>query len=85
MHTFNTFDPCVLDDNAVFQLVVDVTELDPREALHEMGNSSKVGVGIVLVTKDALETIGTLFFTDDNAKVLLPLGKSSINIDNPLG
>ena len=66
-------------------LVVDVTELDPREALHDMGNSSKVGVGIVLVTKDALETIGTLFFTNNEAKVLLPLGKSSINIDNPLG
>ena len=80
-----TFDSCVLDDDAVLMLFVDITELDPREALHEMGNSCKVGIGIVLVTKDALETIGTLFFTDDNAKVLLPLGKSSININNPLG
>ena len=80
-----TFDPCVLDDNAVLKLIVDVTVLDPREALHDMGNSSKVGVGIVLVTKDALETIGNPFFTGDNAKVPLSLGKSSIKIDNPLG
>ena len=50
-----------------------------------MGNSSKVGVGIVLVTKEALKTNGNPFFTGDNAKVPLPLGKSSINIDNPLG
>ena len=76
----NTFDPCVLDDNAVLKLSVDVTVLDPREALHDMGNSSKVGVGIVLVTKDALKTIGNPFFTGDNAKVPLPLGKSSINM-----
>ena len=34
---FNTFDPCVLDDNAVLKLVVDVTELDPREALQRNG------------------------------------------------
>ena len=66
-------------------LVVDFTVLDPREALHDMGNSSKEGVGIVLITRDADETNGTLFFTDDNAKVLLPLGKPSINIGNPFG
>ena len=45
-----------------------------------MGNSSKDGVGIVLVTRDAHETNGTLLFTDDDAKVLLPLGKPSINM-----
>ena len=47
-----------------------------------MGNSSKDGVGIVLVPRDAHETNGTLLFTDDNVKVLLPLGKPSINIGN---
>ena len=66
-------------------LVVDVTVLDPREALHDMGNSSKVGVGIVLVTREALETNGNPIFTDDDVKVLLPLGKPLINIGNPLG
>ena len=82
MHTFNTFDPCVLDDNAVFQLVVDVTELDPREALNEMGNSSKEVVAKVLHLRDALETNGNPF-TIVNTKVLLPMGKPSINIGNP--
>ena len=48
-----------------------------------MGNSSKDGVGIVLVTRDALETNGTLFFTDDDVTVCYPLGKPSINIGNP--
>ena len=64
-------------------LVADGKVLDPREALNDMGNSSKEGVGIVLVTRDAHETNGTLLFTDDDAKVLLPLGKPSINIGNP--
>ena len=47
----------------------DVTVLDPREALHEMGNSSKDGVGIVLVTREALNNIGSFFFTDDDVTV----------------
>ena len=51
----------VLDDDAVFRLVVDDTVLDPREALHEMGNSSKDGVGIMLVTREALNKIGSFF------------------------
>ena len=73
-----------------------------------MGNSSKEGVGIVLVTREALNNFGSFFlidddvtvcyplesllkilgnpfFTGDNAKVPLPLGKSLININNPLG
>ena len=64
-------------------LVADGTVLDTRGAFNDMGNSSKDGVGIVLVTGDALETNGTLFFTDDDVTVCYPLGKPSINIGNP--
>ena len=80
---FNTFDPCVLDNGAVLLFIVDGTILDPREAFNDMGNSSKDGVGIVLVTRDALETNGTPFLTDDDVKVCYPLGKPSINTGNP--
>ena len=65
---FNTFDPCVLDDDAVLILVGDVTVPDPREALHDMGNPSKYGVGIVLVTREDLETnVNPFFLADDVA------------------
>ena len=50
-----------------------------------MGNPSKDGVGIVLVTREALNNIGSYFFTDDDAKVHFPLGVLSINIDTLLG
>ena len=36
-----------------------------------------------VVTRDALETNGTFFFTDDDVTVCYPLGKPSINIGNP--
>ena len=66
-------------------LIANGTVLDPREAFNDMGNSSKDGVGIVLVTRDALETNGTFFFTDDDVTVCFPLGMPSINMANLLG
>ena len=57
--------------------------LDPREAPNNMGNSSKDGVGKVLVTREALINNGSLFLTDDVVTVPLPLGMPSINIDTP--
>ena len=52
-----------------------------REALHDMSNSSKVGVSIVLVTREDHETnVNPFFFKDDVAKVLLPLEMPSLNI-----
>ena len=60
-------------------LVADVKVPDPGEALHEMDNSSKDGVGKVLVTREALINIGS-FFTDSDVTVHLPLGMPSINI-----
>ena len=50
-----------------------------------MGNSSKDGVGKVLVTREALNNNGSFFLTDDDAKVHFPLGVPSINIDTLLG
>ena len=79
-----TSDHCVFGDDAVHLLIVDVTELDPREALHDMGNSSKEVVAKVHHLRDALETIGKPFTVVD-AKVLLTLGKPSINMGNPFG
>ena len=64
-------------------LVADGKVLDPREAFNDMGNSSKDGIGIVLVTREALNNIGSFFFTDDDVTVCYPLGKPSINIGNP--
>ena len=61
-------------------LVADGKVLDPREAPNNMGNSSKDGVGIVLVTREALNNIGSFFFTDDDVTVHFPLGMPSINI-----
>ena len=49
-----------------------------------MGNSSKDVVAKVHHLRDALETNGTPFTVVDD-KVLLPLGKPSINIGNPFG
>ena len=70
---------------AVFLLVADGKVLDPREALNDMGNSSKDGVGIILVIREALINNGPFFFTDDVAKVTFPLGVPSINMDTLLG
>ena len=53
-------------------LVVDVRDLDPREALHDMGHSSKGVVAKDHHLRDALETIGKPF-TVVNAKDLLTL------------
>ena len=50
-----------------------------------MGNSSKDCVGIVLVTREALNNNGSFFFTDDGVTVHFPLGVPSINIDTLLG
>ena len=47
-----------------------------------MGNSSKDVVAKVHHLRDALETNGNPFTVVD-AKVLLPMGKPSINIGNP--
>ena len=77
MTYLNTFDPCVL------MLVVDVTELDPREALHDMSNSSKVGIGIVLVTREALNNFGSFFLIDDDIKVCYPLESLLKILGNP--
>ena len=51
-------------------LVGDVKESDPGEALHDMGNTPKVGVSIVFVLREALELIGNPYSTKDNGKVL---------------
>ena len=56
----NTSDPCVLDDDAVFLLVVDGTELDTRGAFHDIGPLPKDVDAKDVVTRDALETNGTL-------------------------
>ena len=50
-------------------LVGDVTVSNPREALHDLGNSSKAGVGIVLVFREALETNWQPLLHRDNVKV----------------
>ena len=50
-----------------------------------MGNSSKDGVGKVLVTREALNNNGSFFFTDDDVTVCYSLGEPSINIGNPFG
>ena len=49
-------------------LVGDVTVSDPREALLDLGNSSTVGVGIVLVFREALELIGNPYSTETTLK-----------------
>ena len=54
-----------------------------REAFDNMGNSSKDGVGKVLITREALINNGSFFFTDDDVTVPLPLGVPSISIDTP--
>ena len=66
-------------------LIGNITVPDPREALHEMDNSSKDGVGKVLVTREALINNGSYFLTDDDVTVCYSLGKPSINIGNPFG
>ena len=60
MSVFNTLDPYVLDDNAVFLLVVDGTELDTRGAFNDIGPHPKDVDAKDVVTRDALETNGTL-------------------------
>ena len=50
-------------------LIGDVTVSDPREALQDLSNSSKVGVGIILVIREALETSWQPFLHRDNVKV----------------
>ena len=64
-------------------LIGDVKESDPEEALHEMGNTPKVGVGIVHVFREALELIGNPNLTKDNAKVLRSLESLQNNYGNP--
>ena len=72
-HTFNTLDPCVLDDDAIFLLVDDVTELDTQRNLHEIGPLPKDVNNKDVVTREALETNGNPFFTCDDVKVCYPL------------
>ena len=50
-HTFNTLDPCVLDDNA---------DLDTRGAFNELGPLPQDVDAKDVVTRDALKTNGTL-------------------------
>ena len=58
----------MLDDDAALMLVGDVTVPDPIEALHDMGNPSKYGIGIVLFTREDLETnVNPFFLADDIA------------------
>ena len=76
MSVFNTLDPCALDDNA---------DLDTRGAFNELGPLPQDVGAKDVVTRDALETMAPFFFTSDDIKVLLLLGKSSMNMDNPLG
>ena len=64
-------------------LVGDSKVLDPREAFNDTGNSSKDVVAKDLVTREALNNNGPFFFTGDDVKVPLPLGKPSINIGKP--
>ena len=60
------------NDDAVLMLVGDVTVPDPIEALLNMGNTPKVGVGIVLFFREALETTWQPLHHRDNVKVLNP-------------
>ena len=48
-----------------------------------MDNSSKDVDVKDLVTREALNTNGPFFFTGDDVKVPLPLGKPSIDIGKP--
>ena len=74
-----TSDPCVLDEDADLLLVVDVTELDLRGAVHEIGTLFQREVDdIDAVTRAALETRWHPSPKDDDVKVQYPLGKSSL-------
>ena len=42
--------------NAVVMLEDNIKESDPGESLHDMGNTPKVGVGIVHVFRETLKT-----------------------------
>ena len=64
-------------------LVDDGKVLDPREAFNDLGSSSKDVVAKELVTREALNNNGPFFFTGDDFKVPLPLGKPLINIGKP--
>ena len=61
------------NDNAVKMLVGDVKDPDPGEALHDLGNTPKVGVGMYLVFREVLEPNWQPLHHKDNAKVLLLL------------
>ena len=76
---FNTFNPCVLNDDVVLKLIVVGTVLDPRNAFTIIDKSAKDVVAKVLNPKGALKTNGNLFTVVD-AQVLLPLGKPSITV-----
>ena len=65
-------------------LVGDITVSDPREALHDLSNSPKVGVGIVLLFRDALELIGNPYSTETTLKFAKPWESLLPNIGNPL-
>ena len=56
-HTFNTLDPCALDDNA---------DLDTRGAFNELGPLPQDVGAKDVVTQDALETMAPFFFTSDD-------------------
>ena len=65
-------------------LVGDVTAPDPIEALLDMGNTPKVGVVLVLIFREALETNWQPLLHRDNVNVLLNPGKAFFEIGNPL-
>ena len=64
-------------------LVGDAKVSDPEEALHEMGNTPKVGIGIFLVFREALEPIGDPYFTKTTLKFFFCWKAFKNNFGNP--
>ena len=56
------------NDDAVKMLVGDVKDPDPGEALLDVGNTPKVGVGKVHVFREALELLGNPYTTETTLK-----------------
>ena len=52
-------------------LVGDITVSDPREALHDVSNSSKVGNSLVLFFREAFELIGNPYSTETTLKFFI--------------
>ena len=64
-------------------LVGDITESDPGEALQDMGNTPKVGVGLDLVFREALEQIGNPYSTETTLKFFIRWKALKNKLGNP--